>query len=411
MKTSNISYPLGFLGISIINTLFTQWIVYYHAEKGLHSGTIIGVGTVLFVGYVFQGILSPLIGHWVDHNRLNRKKIILLATFPLAAIFYSLFKATSFYISAPLMLLFNLFFVLMIQPYMSLLPTIEPDKDRRVIFSLIGALLAVGGAILALSIAPIMLNKFSFDGISWMGAIALIGAVWVPILFITNPHQTYAKGDTASFSRAFLKFSRKVYGKRPVRLFLLGNGMTFIVVQAMTILTPFVSNNVLGKDSTFTLNLNIALSVGMLASTITLIVFSKKLDMLKLQAFLTKLCSIVLFFLCVSTLLLEADTLVVIWVIAYGLLGAIVLGAMVCPPLILSQFNDEDPGGNEGLLFGLNGFGINVGNAIASQVVALLLFHHIGGDTEKQVLYVLVFALLAAIISAISLHEASRKNK
>lgn len=403
--TRNHWYPLGFFGISFVSTLYTQWIVFFHAEKA-NSSLHISIGTVLFFGFLLQGMWSPIVGHWSDHtpHALGNKRYIgIVATLPLIVLFFIIWHQTNDLVIIGMMLTYNLLFATILQAFMSMLPSVEPDDKKRVSLTLIGAVLAIVAAMAALVLGAYFVETFGFTGLGVAGSLALFCTIALPLLFLKSSRQTPTRVDDG-FVPHLITHTVELLKTRQIVCFILGNGLTLLVCTTLTILIPFISAAVFESSPDFTLILNACLAIGMTLALTLLALLAKKLDIMKLQRTLLITASCVLFGL-VSTQWLDVGVvwLKILWLVGFGFLGFIVLGAFVAPPLILASMAEKENKGRQGLLFGLNGLTVNIGNAIGAAASAYVLVDLVDISDVDRVLWVMSFAALAALMAVILL--------
>lgn len=76
-------YSCTSIGINLINTSISTWLLYYYAPPntgGVQYLSVAVVGTLLAIGRVWNAIIDPWIGHWSDitRSRWGRRKPFLI---------------------------------------------------------------------------------------------------------------------------------------------------------------------------------------------------------------------------------------------------------------------------------------------------------------------------------------------
>lgn len=76
-------YSCTSIGINLINTSISTWLLYYYAPpktEGVQYLPVAVVGTLLAIGRVWNAIIDPWIGHWSDvtRSRWGRRKPFLI---------------------------------------------------------------------------------------------------------------------------------------------------------------------------------------------------------------------------------------------------------------------------------------------------------------------------------------------
>jgi GPH family glycoside/pentoside/hexuronide:cation symporter len=361
MSRRNELYPLGFFGIAFLNTLFTQWIVYFHAPPGTERGDARGwIGYVLLAGFVIQGVLNPCIGSLAD--RLGRRRpFILAAALPLTAVFLALWRRWETPVAIALLLAYSSLFVTMTQPYFALLPSVAGTVERRTRFVLTGAVFGLLASIAALVLGASFTKGDSFEQLGVVGACVLAATLYLPALLVVEPPVRPVDHPP------FLAGVRELLRDPGLRLLLVANGLVVFSVTTLTILGPYVTETLVRKPRDYTATLNGFLGVGMLVSVPLMGLLSKRVAPLRLLqsgAFLGGLVALV--GPAVGAVLWP-------WWAGFFLLGWLLLTSLSVPPLVLSKLADRDGRRREGLFFGLNGLAVNLGCAVSSRATTLLL--------------------------------------
>lgn len=402
----NWLYPLGYLGLGFVDTIFTQWIVYLHAPPGSadpHSAT--AIGTVLLISFLLQGALNPVLGHVSDrlrHRRGRRLPFILYGGLPMALLFYLIWQLTSFWASLLLICLYGLLFVVVVQPYVALLPTIAPDPAQRVRYSLIGgvcSLVATGAALIA---GPWLLDQGGFGIFGLLGAATLILSVFLPALLMRERVMPPETADDAGL----LAQMRGALSHRPLAWFIAGNACVVMTMIALTILAPYLCETLLAQQRSYTSIANLWAFIGVLLTVGFVAWRGKRLSYLRLLRDLIAFDGLLLLGFGLASFYVPIP--LPLWHACFVAVGCLVLVGMMGPNLILADFADRDAVAREGVIFGVNGLAISCANAFSSKTTAALLSL---GKTAAQPLGVqcgLFFIATASLSAAIALTVALR---
>ncbi|MGE0709351.1 MAG: MFS transporter [Planctomycetota bacterium] len=401
-KWRNELYPLGFVGLMFSNTLYNQWVRYYYApppgKTSPGMGTIPGgaeaIAALLLLSFLLQAALNPVIGQWADRTRTRwgrRRPFVLLGALPLAALFLGLFLGLlPGLVAVPV---FGALFVVVIQPYMSLLPSVARDERMRMRLSLTGgvlALLAVGAAFVS---GPKLLDAFGFPGLAWAGAGAIFALLALPGLVMQEAPPP-AEVPPWSGPGAFAAVVRE----SGILRFLVGNGLLTGALVALTIASPYVAEALLGQPRAYTAELNRSLFAGMILSVPVLGLLVPRIGASRAMQGGAALGALVLLGLWFLSGDPAARVPGPLWSVGFGLFGLTTLAAISLPPLVIARYADADGRGREGLFFGSNGLAINVGQAVAAGVASLLLSRGAEGVREVMLADAAALALAIALI-------------
>jgi glycoside/pentoside/hexuronide:cation symporter, GPH family len=396
-------YPLGFFALAFLDTLFTQWAVYFHTESGAATATTARwVGAALLVGYALQGTLNPLIGAASDRLRhpLGRRRPFVILGAPAVAFAFAGVWLAGGALGLWLIPLYCAAFTLVAQPYTTLLPTIAPTEQVRVRLAVAGSVLGFVAAGIALVSGPLLIEAGSFSALALAGfAVAWLGLL-LPALLLREPILAPSPPTVGPF----LASARAIMAKRPVALFLAGNVCLLAAVGALTMVSPFVPELLLGRERAYTGVLNGWLFGGMVATLPLMMRLSRRANPASIMAAASFAGAAVL--AVVSALVWRGAAAMWIWWVGYGLLGATVLMALAGPPLVLSRFAERDGLRREGLIFGLNGMiAVGGGKALAAIMVGAMLGRELVASSATAVVLCMAlsavwFAAAAALLTA-----------
>jgi Na+/melibiose symporter-like transporter len=176
-RRRNELYPLGFLGLLFVNTLFNQWIVFSHSSGG-------GTGALLLAGFTLQGLANPGIGHgsdWVRRRFGSRRWVFLISAPALLLINAGLWWPGAPTVLAPL---YCVAYSMVMQPYLALLPAVAADEKTRLRLTLEGAVFALLAAAAALLVGPWAISRFGFEGLAAIGCGVLVVVLIIPLLLV-----------------------------------------------------------------------------------------------------------------------------------------------------------------------------------------------------------------------------------
>jgi glycoside/pentoside/hexuronide:cation symporter, GPH family len=381
-KLRNELYPLGFLGVILVDTLFKQWVVYFYAPPEARVGpggaaaalgSAKGIGAFLLLGFLLQALAGPWIGQLSDRLRTpfgRRRPVILLCLPVLALAFVATWQGWApSWVAVPT---YCLAFTLVAGPYLTLLPSLATDERTRVRMSLTGAVLALVGLGCALLGGPKLIEAQGFGALAWAG-LAGLGLTVLPATLLlreAEPEGEPAAGGLSGYAREL----KEVAAVPGLLRFLIGNGLLQGGFAALVIAAPFITEALLQEPRAATARLNGVLFVGMLL-TIPLVGISARWvrtgGQIRAAAATGALTLLVLGGLAV---LGSSDTPAPLrWAVGFGLLGLPAMAGMALPPVILAAFADADGQDRQGAVFGLNGGAINLGNALAAIGTTALL--------------------------------------
>ena len=127
----NAAFSAKSCGCSVCNSGLATWIIIL-----IVVGSLSGVGALLFVGYLLMALVNPWIGGWSDRLRTRwgrRRPLIALATPALAAMFALIWtRALPAWVAIPL---YCVLFVVVVQPYAALLPSVASEERVRLLLA------------------------------------------------------------------------------------------------------------------------------------------------------------------------------------------------------------------------------------------------------------------------------------
>lgn len=409
MRNLNWLFPLGFFGFGFAETLLTQWVVYFHnPPDGVASSLGAWIGSLLLLSFLLQGILNPFLGYFTDrirHPMGRRRPMILLLSVPMALAFGSIWLTRSPMWSLLSICGFGLLFVGVVQPYVTLLPSLTHTPEQRIRYSLgsgFFSLLASGCALIG---GPWMVDQFGFIGLGIAGALGILVTLFIPAVFLQEDLSNLPELSQNHGFSDFLSQMQDVLKDRAFVWFLASNAGLILVILSMTIALPYLCIELLQQERSYTSILNGFVFIGVALAIGYTQIKGSQLSFLKL---LKQLCLLNLSVLGTLTLLSFLGPVpLVVWWVGFVSMGALVLVAMMSPHIVISQMTEQDGQKREGAFFGLNGLALNGANALASQVTALLLGLS-AWQTGFGVQAVLIFALMALGLCLWTLTQAQK---
>jgi GPH family glycoside/pentoside/hexuronide:cation symporter len=397
----NFLYPIGAMGFGFANTLFNQWIVYFHAR----SGTSALIGSLLLLNFMGQGLFNPILGYLGDrfqHRWGRRRFFLLLGALPLALSFQGVWLFHDPGWSLLFICSYGLLFVTVVQPYVALLPVMAPTPAARVRYSLATGVCSLVATGCALLLGPLLLERLSFAQLGTIGAGAIIVTLFIPALLMHEPLTPPLAG--AASGRAFMNEMLSLWRNPALRAFVLGNGCVTGAVIALTLVSPFVGEALLGQERGYTRVLNSCTFAGVLLAISFVSLWGRHLSFVTMLRALLAWNSMLILLL--SVLHWQWRLPAQVWWLGFVSIGCLLLISMMSPSVVLSEISDTDGGKRTGLIFGLNGLVMNFGNALTSQLSALLLTRGHSAAEPVGVYSVLILAAVAAITGGVLLKQA-----
>ncbi len=371
----NELYPLGFFGLLFMNTLFNQWIVFSQSARG----KVGGVGTLLLVGYVLQGLANPVVGLTGDRLRAQwgtRRPLVLVAAVPLLVVFGLLWRQPT---STWLVPVYCVVFAFVMQPYISLLPSIATTERVRLRMTLTGSFCALAAAGAALLAGPLLVERSGFGSLATVGAGAFVLALLVPVLLI---REAKVSPVTAPSVGSLFQLT-ELFRAPTVRRFVVGSLLLTATLMSLVVSAPWVAGAILGRGQSATAVLNGFLVAGMLVSVALLGRLGKRFTPLALMRVGALVGVGVLVVLGAATLFPAHDATLVACAGGFFVLGYLALSVLALPSLVAAKLSDEDGRGREGLFFGLSGVATGFGNALGAFVASTLI--GVGRDASDPV--------------------------
>ncbi|MCX7025308.1 MAG: MFS transporter [Spirochaetes bacterium] len=192
--SKKLSYATGGLALNYANLLISQWLLRLYSPDKEHALVPVGLFSLIFLsGRIMDGITDPLVGYISDHTRTRfgrRIPYVAGAILPTALVSCLMwmppFAGGLNPLNAVYLLvcvqLFFIFWTLLANPYLSLIPQLSGDPKDRVDITTFQAVFIMFGTFLSAFIGNI---KASFG---WAGLGVSVGLVtlvsFLPTLFM-----------------------------------------------------------------------------------------------------------------------------------------------------------------------------------------------------------------------------------
>lgn len=417
VRLRNELYPLGFLGVILVDTLFKQWVVYFYAPPEAREGpggvaaalgSAKGIGAFLLVGFLLQALTGPWIGQLSDRLRtpFGRRRPVVLALLPCLALAF----AATWQGWGPAWLVVPAYcfaFTLVAGPYLTLLPSLAADERTRVRMSLTGAVLALLGLGCALLGGPRLIEAYGFGALAWAG-LAGLGLTVLPAALLLR--EAPPEGEPAAGGLGgYLRELREVCGGPGLMRFLVANGLFQGGFAALVIAAPYITEALLREPRAATARLNGYLFVGMLVTIPLIAIAGRWLGSGAQIRGAAVIGTLTLIALAALAFLGDPATPAPLrWGLGFCLLGIPAMAGMALPPVILSAFADADGRDRQGAVFGLNGGAINLGNALAAIGTTTLLDLGKTAHNPLGVRAVLVAVALVFVVAALAFPSSPR---
>ena len=376
-------YPLVAGGVLFLGTLYNQWVIGARALPGSQAASRLApdqAAGLLALGFLLQALLNPLVGSLGDRLRRrggSRRGLILVGA-PLQALgFFAVWQPGSL-AGAPVaaaILFTSAAMVLVNQPWSALLPALAPEQRLRVRLSALSGGCGLLGAVAALVAGPLLVERGGPAALGPAGALTFLGLVLLPTLLLREPPLRGAQGPAEGWA---LGGAGTLLRRRPVQRVIAAQGLLGLAVLSLTAVVPPAAAHLVQRPP---VQLNAWLAGGMLAGPLLLGLLGDRLGPERLLGLAGVLGAGALLAL---TLLRPAAFAP--WAAGLSLLGAVALLALAVPPVLLAGLADQDGAAREGLLFGLGGTALCLGQATGSGLTGALLGASPGPQELQRVL-------------------------
>lgn len=391
-------YPLIAAGILFLGTLTNQWVIGARALPGESARLAADqAARILALGFVLQAVLNPLVGALGDRLRARwgtRRGLIVVGA-PLQALgFLAVWRddtpvAVAILVTQACMVFVN-------QPWTAMLPAVASDQALRVRLSAASGAAGLLGAVVALALGPWLVGSGGPASLGPAGAGIFLLLVLLPALLLREAAPAPAQQAPLQRIAAWTLLRRG-----PVQRVLAVQALLGLAVLSLTAVVPPAAALLVGRTPA---QLNAWLAGGMLLGPLLLALLANRLGPARLLAAAATAGALAL-----TPLALLRPQTFSLWAAGLLLLGAVSLLALAIPPLLLARLSDEESkrsgSARDGLLFGLGGTALCLGQAAGSALTGGLL----GAHADAEGLIEVLLAAAAALASVAAL-EFSAEN-
>ncbi len=254
-----IAYGAGGLALNFINMLISQWLLRLYVPD--LSGALVGpvlFSAIFIIGRVVDGVLDPLVGYISDHTRSRwgrRIPFIALFLIPTALVTMLLWMPPvpgerSPWNALTLFLLVQGYFVfwtLLANPYMSLIPQLSADAKDRVDITTIQALFIMVGTLLSAFIGNIK-NALGWQGLGVVaGCVTILAFIPTLAMIREKPTLDLKRDDNYLKPGAVFRWLADTLKNKPFKHLLAATSLFWISLNLVIILIPYWVERVAGR--------------------------------------------------------------------------------------------------------------------------------------------------------------------
>lgn len=411
-----LSYAMGGMSLNLANLVISQWLMKLYVPNlndALVSATLFSI--IFLIGRVVDGVTEPIAGFLSDHFRSKRGRrlpFIMAMTLPAALVTFLLwtppFPCERHWLNTvyvfTLVQLFFIFWSMLANPYMALLPEITRDLKERVNISTMQAVFLMVGTLIFGVMGPIK------DSLGWIGIGAVTGIIVVISFMPTMIAIKEKPSNTGDASRERLRFSmifewtRLTFKNRAFINLIGATSAMWFALNMIILVVPFWVTYALGLSDREV----VLLMAPLLGSNIVFFfVFNYLANKFgKYAIFLLTLgCAALTMPLLWCVGILHFGDALLQSQIVMGLIGIPVSGIMILPPALLSDVIDYDESltgkRREGIYVGVQAIFQKISIGISIAVAAALMY--VGGDTLPTIIGLKFIALAAGVSALVSL--------
>ena len=409
MKTLSLgrkmSYAVGGLALNFANLLISQWLLRLYVPSLDGALVPVGLFSIIFLaGRIMDGITDPIVGYLSDHlrSRFGRRiPFITLALIPTALVSFLMWVppvpghmdwANGVFIFVMVQLFF-IFWTLLANPYMSLLPELSADPKERVDISTMQAFFIMLGTILGSTIGSIK------EAAGWLGLGLTVGVLTIvsflpTILFVREPAMLAGQSATGAAPGVthkpgisdLYRWILLTFRNPPFVLYLIATAIFWFSLNIMILLVPFWVEHVTGKGDGDVIFVMLPYVVANLAAFFAANTASKRWG--KYPVYLVTLfgSGLVSLALCLVGLL-PGDRFLQTQVVM-GLYGVTTAGFLMLPNAILADIVDYDAARcgerREAIHFGVQAVFQKLSIGLSIAVASALMYA--GGSQKPTVL-------------------------
>lgn len=246
-------YSFGVFGSSLLQQTVLLWIFYYYAPpptQNLATRLTPGLlGLAMGLGRLVDAVVDPVVAHWSDRHRgpSGRRRPFIAAGAPALALIFALLwrpphdsvTTANFVYLAALLGLFFLFFTLVLNPYMALLPDVTRAGRDRISTAAWQSVFTLSGTGAAFVASAQLASRIGFPAMGLV--LAPIGAVpmLLAALAVREPPVAEARVEFGAALRA-------VFGHRPFRLFIAGFALLWLGLSMVNLSMALIVTVLMG---------------------------------------------------------------------------------------------------------------------------------------------------------------------
>ena len=254
-----IAYGTGGLALNFINLLISQWLLRLYVPS--LSGALVPpvlFSAIFILGRVVDGVLDPFVGYLSDHTRSRwgrRIPFIAVSLLPTAIVTFFLWVPPvpgeqNIWNAVALLVLvqgYFIFWTLLANPYMSLIPQLSPLNKDRVDITTIQALFIMAGTLVSAFIGNIK-TSFGWTGLGFTACMVTLIAFLPTLLFIREkPSLDLEREEGYLKPKAIFAWFSDTLKNRPFRHLLTATTLFWFTLNMVIILIPYWVERIIGK--------------------------------------------------------------------------------------------------------------------------------------------------------------------
>jgi GPH family glycoside/pentoside/hexuronide:cation symporter len=409
---TKLSYAMGGMALNLANLVISQWLLKLYVpsrDSALVAGALFA--GIFFTGRLVDGITEPVAGFLSDHfqsKRGRRIPFIAAMTVPAALVSFLLwippYPGEMHWVNAVyvfvLVQLFFIFWSLLANPYMALLPEITSDLPERVNIATMQAVFLMIGTFIFGAMGAIK------DELGWIGIGAVTGVLtlvsFFPTVFAIKEKPSIGRVAAERFRFATIfDWTRTTLKNRAFVRLVAATSSLWFALNMVILVVPFWVQYALGMTDREVVLLMAPLLVVNIAFFFVFNYIARRFG--KFAAFVATLTSAAatMPLLGLSGYLPFGDTMLQSQ-LAMALVGIPVSGIMVLPPALLADVIDYDETltgkRREGIYVGVQAIFQKIAIGLSIAVATALMY---GGGSETPSVWGLRMISASAGVAAL----------
>jgi GPH family glycoside/pentoside/hexuronide:cation symporter len=258
---TKLAYASGGLALNFANLLISQWLLRLYVPSENRALVAPFLFSLIFLtGRIVDGITDPLTGFLSDTFRSRwgrRKPFIVLALLPTALVSGlmwfppdpgTLTVGNGIFIFV-LVQLFFIFWTLLANPYMSMIPELTQDPKERIDITTLQAVFLMIGTVLSAVIGNIK-QTWGWGGLGITVAVVTVIAFLPTIFFVREPANGRDRSevnDTRHERNNILLWIGTTFRNPPFVFLLAATSLFWFALNIMILLVPFWVEHVTGR--------------------------------------------------------------------------------------------------------------------------------------------------------------------